>query len=157
MFEKGEKLRVWLDVFEGEPDISYKKLIPFLEGATAHIAGYSYESKRRAAYMLAVSMCKYLNIPLKSSFIVPLPEFSELDIGRIDSLDRDLISRLVFSIYDVRRDSYLFKNRCVDGKSFDALRKNYRERRELSSLTLQNVPIEYKETLKGLGFSLSGD
>ena len=157
LFEKGEKLRVWLDVFEGEPDISYKKLIPFLEGSTAHIAGYSYESKRRAAYMLAVSMCKYLNIPLKSSFIVPPPEFSELDIGRIDTLDRDLISRLVFSIYDVRRDSFLFKNRCIDGKSFDALRKNYRERRELSSLTLCNVPIEYRETLKGLGFSLNDD
>ena len=107
--------------------------------------------------MLAVSMCKYLNIPLKSSFIVPPPEFSELDIGRIDTLDRDLISRLVFSIYDVRRDSFLFKNRCIDGKSFDALRKNYRERRELSSLTLCNVPIEYRETLKGLGFSLNDD
>ena len=154
LFKEGKKLKVWMDVFEGEPNITYKELIPYLEGSTAHIAGYSYESKRRAAFMLAKSMCEYLNIDLKSKFTVPTPEIVSIDLGRIESLDRDLISRLVFSIYDVRRDSYLFKNRCIDGKSFDALRKNYRERREMSSLTLVNVSEEYKQTLQGLGFTI---
>ena len=69
-----------------------------------------------------------------------------------------LFTKDVYKALDIniqkKLDSNLFD---LFGKSFDALRKNYRERRELSSLTLQNVPIEYKETLKGLGFSLSGD
>ncbi len=45
-------LKVWLDVFEGEPEIKVKSLLSKVDGATAHIAGYSYESKRRANVML---------------------------------------------------------------------------------------------------------
>ena len=37
---------------------------------------------------------------------------------------------------------------------FDAMRQNYRERRELSSLHLRNVNDNLKETLKLLGFSV---
>ena len=54
-------LKVWLDVFEGEPSIDNHELLSLVDGATAHIAGYSYESKRRANVMLAHSMAKALN------------------------------------------------------------------------------------------------
>ncbi len=37
-------LQVWLDVFEGEPEITCRGLLPLVAGATPHIAGYSYES-----------------------------------------------------------------------------------------------------------------
>ena len=85
---------------------------------------------------------------------MPAAELSALEIGKINSLDLNLISRLVFSVYDVRSDAYLFKNSFVDGRSFDKLRVNYRERRELSSLLLRNVPKEHINLFKDLGFSV---
>lgn len=154
VLEERHDLKVWLDVFEGEPDISVRSVLSKVEGATAHIAGYSYESKRRATVMLAHSMAKALNLPEPEPYKMPLPEINSLDLGNVEILDLDLISRLVFSVYDVRRDSCKFKNAFSDGKSFDALRQNYRERRELSSLSIKNAPEKFKETLSLLGFSV---
>lgn len=147
-------LKVWLDVFEGEPEIKVKEVLPLVKGATPHIAGYSYESKRRAVVMLAEDMAKMLNLPKTLPYQMPASEFSELYLGAVSELDRDVISRLVFSIYDVRRDSLLFKNRFTDGKSFDLMRQTYRDRRELSSLKLLNVPSKFKERLSLLGFNV---
>lgn len=145
-------LKVWLDVFEGEPSIDNHKLLSLVDGATAHIAGYSYESKRRANVMLADTMSKLLNLKEPAVYTMPVPEVVSMEIGEIENLDLDLISRLVFSVYDVRRDSNKFKANFTDGKSFDAMRQSYRERRELSSLSLLNVPQQFKETLSLLGF-----
>jgi erythronate-4-phosphate dehydrogenase len=145
-------LKVWLDVFEGEPSIDNHELLSLVDGATAHIAGYSYESKRRANVMLADTMSKLLNLKEPAVYTMPVPEVVSMEIGEIENLDLDLISRLVFSVYDVRRDSNKFKANFTDGKSFDAMRQSYRERRELSSLSLLNVPQQFKETLSLLGF-----
>ncbi len=147
-------LMAWCDVFEGEPDIKVKELLPCLEGATAHIAGYSYESKRRATVMLARSMAKALNLEPPGLYAMPEPEIETLSLKYAQTADIDLIRRLVFAVYDVRRDSHLFKNRFKDGASFDLMRKNYRERRELSSLRLTGVSGDLKAQLIGLGFSV---
>lgn len=147
-------LKVWLDVFEGEPTIDNHELLSLVDGATAHIAGYSFESKRRANVMLAKTMSETLNLKEPAIYTMPVPEVTSMEIGVIENLDLDLISRLVFSVYDVRRDSNKFKSNFVDGKSFDAMRQSYRERRELSSLTLLNVPKQYKDTLSLLGFNI---
>ena len=154
ILSSGADLKVWCDVFEGEPEISVKELLPYLQGATAHIAGYSYESKRRASVMLAHSLARSLKLEDPMPYKMPAAELSALEIGKINSLDLNLISRLVFSVYDVRSDAYLFKNSFVDGRSFDRLRVNYRERRELSSLLLRNVPKEHINLFKDLGFSV---
>lgn len=47
VLDERSDLKVWLDVFEGEPEIKVKSLLSKVEGATAHIAGYSYESKKK--------------------------------------------------------------------------------------------------------------
>lgn len=138
VLQEDSSFRVWLDVFEQEPALKVPQLLPLLQGATAHIAGYSLDSKYKATFMLAKSFAKEFNLPFKNTLVVPQAELENLDL-KVKTLDLDLISRLVFSIYDVRRDSNLFKNRFVDGKSFDLLRKNYRERRELSTLTLHGI------------------
>jgi len=154
VLDKRKDLHVWLDVFEGEPEVKVKSLLNKVEGATAHIAGYSYESKRRANVMLANYLAHDLNLEAPKPYQMPLPEIESLDFGKVENLDLDLISRLVFSVYDVRRDSHKFKNAFNGAKSFDAMRQNYRERRELSSLHLRNVNDNLKETLKLLGFSV---
>lgn len=152
--EKRSDIKVWLDVFEGEPEINCKKLLSQVDGATAHIAGYSYESKRRANVMLAFTLAKVLKLEDPKAYQMPKPEIESTSLGKVENLDLDLIRRLVFSVYDVRRDSLMFKNCFKDAKSFDAMRSNYRERRELSSLHLLNVEDKFKEQLSLLGFSV---
>ncbi|MCI5576423.1 MAG: 4-phosphoerythronate dehydrogenase [Succinivibrio sp.] len=152
--EKRSDIKVWLDVFEGEPEINCKKLLSQVDGATAHIAGYSYESKRRANVMLAFTLAKVLKLEEPKAYVMPKPEIESTTLGKVENLDLDLIRRLVFSVYDVRRDSLMFKNCFKNAKSFDAMRSNYRERRELSSLHLLNVEDKFKEQLSLLGFSV---
>ena len=152
--EKRPDVKVWLDVFEGEPEINCKKLLSQVDGATAHIAGYSYESKRRANVMLAFTLAKVLKLEEPKAYVMPKPEIESTTLGKVENLDLDLIRRLVFSVYDVRRDSLMFKNCFKNAKSFDAMRSNYRERRELSSLHLLNVEDKFKEQLSLLGFSV---
>ena len=152
--EKRSDIKVWLDVFEGEPEINCKKLLSQVDGATAHIAGYSYESKRRANVMLAFTLAKVLKLEEPKAYVMPKPEIESTTLGKVENLDLDLIRRLVFSVYDVRRDSLMFKNCFKNAKSFDAMRSNYRERRELSSLHLLNDEDKFKEQLSLLGFSV---
>lgn len=147
-------LHAWCDVFEGEPEITVKGLLPLLEGATAHIAGYSFESKRRAAFMLGQDLGRVLGMPALTDFILPPPEIAEVSLGAVAAqLDLDLLRRLVFAVYDVRRDCADFKAHFTNGPSFDLIRKHYRERRELSSLTIKNAPAQIGAVLKTLGFT----
>lgn len=151
---KSGRLHAWLDVFEGEPEISVKELLPLLDGATAHIAGYSFESKRRAAFMLGQEFGRVVHLPPQEIFQMPPPEIESITLGAVKELDLDLIRRLVFSVYDVRRDCALFRQYFTGAKSFDLLRRNYRERRELSSVTIKGASRECAGVLKTLGFSL---
>ena len=104
--------------------------------------------------MLAFTLAKVLKLEGPKAYVMPKPEIESTTLGKVENLDLDLIRRLVFSVYDVRRDSLMFKNCFKNAKSFDAMRSNYRERRELSSLHLLNVEDKFKEQLSLLGFSV---
>ena len=79
-------------------------------------------------------------------------EIEEMVLHEVADVDADLLRRLVFAVYDVRRDSHLFRQRCVDGTSFDRLRATYRERRELSTVTLRGIGGTWQAILSEMGF-----
>ena len=83
--------------------------------------------------------------------LLPAPEVRELTPGQ--PADQGLIKQLVHLIYDVRRDDARFRNRIGVPGSFDGQRKDYPERRELSSLHL-NGPFAC-DRLARLGFAIS--
>jgi len=147
-----------LDVWENEPDIN-KALLPFVELATPHIAGYSLDGKVRGTEMLYHSLCKLLSKTpsLSSHDFIDSANIQEILLN--DDLTLDLVKPLVHLIYDVRRDDALFRKKVHETNGFDQMRKNYIERRELSTLTL-NFSAKMDHTLSAidwqqLGFTLS--
>ncbi|MCR5084004.1 MAG: 4-phosphoerythronate dehydrogenase [Succinivibrionaceae bacterium] len=147
-------LRAWLDVFEGEPQLSCPGLIPLLEGATAHIAGYSFESKRRATVMVAAAMARALSLEPPRPYAMPGPEVCSIALRPGATPDLDLITRLCHAVYDVRRDDAAFRRHGGSAAGFDRLRRDYRERRELSSVRILGAESGEAALWRGLGFSV---
>ena len=148
--QKGAIPTLVLDVWENEPNIE-KQLLPYVEIATPHIAGYSLDGKARGTEMLYQALCNFLNksIVHKASDFVVEPSITNITISQ--ALSQPLIKQLVHLIYDVRRDDALFRQMIDQDDGFDIMRKTYSERRELSTLTV-HTQIPQTTLLQSLGF-----
>ena len=141
-----------LDVWEKEPNIN-QKLLPFIEIATPHIAGYSLEGKARGTEILYQKFCQMFLLETVHSINSFLPTASIKEIAISSEVDQTLFKSLMHLIYDVRRDDILFRTGIDQENGFDMMRKNYKERRELSSLSV--IANEKQHTLlTALGFTL---
>ena len=128
-------VRLVLDVWEREPHPN-PDLLSVCDIGTAHIAGYSYDGKLRATRMLYEAACLALGQE-------PDPAAGKLppvDLEAPVDLSADaLIDYLVLQVYDVQEDDVALRAAMPDG--FDDLRKQYRKRRELSSLRVTNAAV----------------
>jgi len=137
-----------LDVWEHEPDVRLA-LLPYLELATAHIAGYSMEAKARGTEVLYRSFCALMGVEPRFAVgdFLPPPAFSELRLdGGFGPSDLPALVRL---LYDVRRDDALFRNH-VGREGFDWLRRSYPPRREFGALRVTGARVP--DWLRALGF-----
>ena len=143
-----------LDVWENEPNIE-QALLPFVELATPHIAGYSLDGRVRGTEMLYQALVKYLNVSpaLNSKNFKAAANISQISVSPI--ITPELLKSLVHLIYDVRRDDALFRTKVNQKNGFDLMRKNYPERRELSTLTL-NFTDPLNQNLKIIDFNQIG-
>ena len=144
-----------LDVWENEPNIE-KQLLPFVDIATPHIAGYSLDGKVRGTEMLYHAFCKHLNVqPIsKSTDFMVKASISEIKIEK--TITAELLKSLVHLIYDVRRDDVLFRKTVDEPQGFDNMRKNYPERRELSTLNLTfSDTVQQNLVLNRIGFTVN--
>jgi erythronate-4-phosphate dehydrogenase len=144
-----------LDVWENEPEVE-KKLLPFVDIATPHIAGYSLDGKVRGTEMLYNALCSYLKITPKlvSSDFMVKANISEIKLEQ--TLTAELVKSLVHLIYDVRRDDALFRKKVNELQGFDKMRKYYPERRELSTLTVNfSEPEQQTIDLTKVGFTVT--
>ncbi|TEW52949.1 4-phosphoerythronate dehydrogenase [Psychromonas algicola] len=144
-----------LDVWENEPNIE-KKLLPFADIATPHIAGYSLDGKVRGTEMLYHAFCKHLQVePIsKSTDFMVKANISEIKIEQ--TITAELLKSLVHLIYDVRRDDALFRKKANQSQGFDNMRKNYPERRELSTLNLTfSDTVKQNLVLNKIGFTVN--
>ena len=147
-----------LDVWENEPNIE-KALLPFVMLATPHIAGYSLDGRVRGTEMLYQALCQYLKSEtlLKSNDFIVKAKISQTDIQ--SSLTPELLKSLVHLIYDVRRDDALFRSKVNQINGFDQMRKNYPERRELSTLSVNFIDPSHQHSktinLNKIGFTVT--
>ena len=119
-----------LDVWEGEPAVP-RPLLAASRFGTAHIAGYSHDGKLRATDMLFSAVCRELG--RDPGELRPAAEPISLDAPSL--APPELACWLVQQVYDIREDDRLLR---AAPDNFDALRKSYRRRRELSFLSISN-------------------
>ncbi|MGQ0595184.1 MAG: 4-phosphoerythronate dehydrogenase [Gammaproteobacteria bacterium] len=128
-----ERMATIIDCWEGEPHID-PELASHSTLSTPHIAGYSADAKLRATSMLYAAACAFFAIPCRWS---PSSR-SGPEIALVSRDPREAQRQAVLVAYDVREDDRALRA-CLSGaggalgRSFDALRANYRERREFSA------------------------
>ena len=150
--EAGQNLSVVLDVWEPEPDLNLA-LLDKVDLGTSHIAGYTLEGKARGTTQVFEAYSQFIGQPqeVALSTLLPAPEFGRISLH--GPLDQPTLKRLVHLVYDVRRDDAPLRKVAGIPGEFDKLRKNYLERREWSSLTVECDDADAAELLQKLGFN----
>ena len=123
---------VVLDVWEGEPAID-ATLLQRVRIGSAHIAGYSLDGKLLGTRMLREALTAQLGAGTPSPGR-PGGEPSLLEL-RSPGDGPDLIRELLGQRYDILQDDALLREssqQADPAAAFDRLRREYRERRELS-------------------------
>lgn len=159
-------LRVVLDVWEPEPDISLELLDKVLLGSP-HIAGYSYDGKLNGTEMIYQALCNHLDKSPQSSLgaLVPPLANNQLRVdGKIDAHTDifNIVKVLIKQVYDIAADDARLRalarqalaGEVVFGEGFDGLRKHYPVRREFHNyqVHLDDVSDADKHWLQVLGF-----
>ncbi|MCO3181043.1 4-phosphoerythronate dehydrogenase [Pseudomonas aeruginosa] len=156
----GTDLEVALDVWEGEPqadpELAARCLI-----ATPHIAGYSLEGKLRGTAQIYQAYCAWRGIAEHVSLQDVLPETWLAGLQLNPGCDPAwALATLCRAVYDPRSDAAAFR-RSLTGDSatrraaFDALRKHYPPRREITGLRVATGGrAELQRVVRALGAQL---
>lgn len=146
-----------IDCWEAEPDIN-RALLGRVTLGTAHIAGYSHDSKLRATDSIYRDACAFLGRPVTWA-----PDLNAPCGGYIVDThdDSEAVRRAVNACYDVRADDALLRFALSMGPEhlaayFDALRRDYRRRREFPMLKVicHERRDRLADTLERLGFTV---
>ncbi len=147
-----------LDTWENEPNIN-RDLFPFLDFATPHIAGHSWNGKVNGVRMIRAAISGHFKIKetpahysVSLSAKLPAEETKNWDL-------MDFVKRT----YDVNLDDHnlreaMGKETGPETPIFEALRQNYRQRPEFSDFffSVQSTSKDLAEALIRLGFKPSG-
>ncbi|HFT8691006.1 TPA: 4-phosphoerythronate dehydrogenase PdxB [Proteus mirabilis] len=149
---QGKKLRVVLDVWEPEPDLSLE-LLNKVDIATPHIAGYTLEGKARGTTQVYEAYCDFIGQPqhVELSTLLPKPLISTISVQ--GELTQTLLKQLIHLVYDVRRDDAPLRKVAGIKGEFDKLRKFYPVRREWSSLQVVCDNPTTASLLNAIGFN----
>ncbi|WWP01287.1 MAG: DUF3410 domain-containing protein [Candidatus Dasytiphilus stammeri] len=146
-------LSIVLDVWENEPALSLA-LLEKVDIGTAHIAGYTLEGRIRGTIQILAALRQFLGQPPQLVALKRLLPLAKINYVRLNGkLNQVTLTSLVHLVYDIRYDDALLRNTVKNPDGFDLLRKNYRERREWSSLYIQCDNANTASILKNIGFN----
>lgn len=161
-----DDLRVVLDVWEPEPDISLELLNRVLLGSP-HIAGYSYDGKLNGTEMIYQALCRHLDKTPQSSLTALVPPLAHNQLHVDEKIVKhtsvfNIVKALIKQVYDIAADdarlrelaTQAYAGEVVFGVGFDSLRKHYPVRREFHNyqVHVENITEADKKWLQVLGF-----
>ncbi|HSC69065.1 MAG TPA: 4-phosphoerythronate dehydrogenase [Cellvibrio sp.] len=161
-----DDIKVVLDVWEPEPDISLELLDRVLLGSP-HIAGYSYDGKLNGTAMIYQALCNHLDTPPLASLqaLVPPLANNRLQVNENNYRSDDIFQiakSLIKQVYDIVADDMRLRSlarqalagNAIFGEGFDGLRKHYPTRREFHNyqVHLENINNADRQWLQVLGF-----
>lgn len=152
IMQQRSDLSIILDVWEHEPNID-RQLLQQVDFGTAHIAGYTLEGKARGTAQVFEAWSAYIGSPRRVDLPQLLGEAAISEITLYGKLDQKQLKRLVHLVYDIRNDDALLRQNFNKPGGFDALRKEYQERREWSSLQVICDDEATCQMLNNIGFS----
>lgn len=147
-----------LDVWEGEPDAIDLDLLPLLDLATPHIAGYSLEGKARATTQIVQAFAKHFQIEALQKWAVP-PEALGIVAGDAVQIEAEGLSdeacllQAVRTSYEIQADDGDLR---ADPSQFEMLRSRYAFRREFPAfrVKLSKCSQALRNKFAGLGFQI---
>jgi erythronate-4-phosphate dehydrogenase len=150
-----QDLTLILDVFEFEPEPEIA-LIQQCFISTPHIAGYSLDGKLRGSYMVYQACCQ--SFGWQENIFEGEGNFSKLEtLSVAQGDDWAQLNRLIMVSFDVRADDGRFRRLFTlnsNAQTFDALRKNYVERREFSTIEVQSDSSDLSLLARSAGFEI---
>jgi erythronate-4-phosphate dehydrogenase len=155
---------VALDVWENEPDIDVE-LLKRVDLGSPHIAGYSFDGKIAGMTMIYEALCRHFGLTPEHSArdFLPAADVPRLDLGVEGRDDEAVLAEAVEAVYSIKCDDADLRPIGDEppqarGRFFDALRKNYRVRREFHNTIVvvddPTGPLAAK--WRGIGFRVQG-
>jgi erythronate-4-phosphate dehydrogenase len=162
VLEHRTDLRLVLDVWEPEPDISIPLLDKVVIG-TPHIAGYSYDGKLNGTEIIYQALCQFLNKEATKKLKDLVPRLSDniLDAGHLTD-SWAIAKHLILQAYNIDADNARLRETAHESVAkkipindgFDLLRKHYPKRREFHNyqVTYHHASQQTRDWLCLLGF-----
>ena len=145
-----------LDVWENEPDVDLE-LLPLLNIATPHIAGYSADGKANGTAMCVQALSRFSGLPLTDWYPAKIPEpvqplHFELDCGGKDL--QQCLCEAIWHAYSVNDDDGRLR---ATPATFEKQRGDYPVRREFEAFTIhvKKGISGIEERLQALGFHVA--
>jgi erythronate-4-phosphate dehydrogenase len=152
---------VCLDVWENEPHID-PGLLTAVDLASPHIAGYSFDGKVAGLIMIYEALCQHFDLPVEhcAADFLPEPDVPVIELGNQGTPEKNLreVVQAIYAILDDDADTrkILTTPEPQRGAFFDALRKNYRIRREFQNTTIRIPPARsgLEALFRSIGFQV---
>lgn len=150
-----------IDVWSPEPAFR-TDVLELADLASPHIAGHSYEGKLNGTIACYTEFCNFFEIQRSWDVAasLPDPEVPSIQIDCTGRDDEEVLLELVRCVYDVEIDDRLIREAAVSSEAvrarqFDALRRNYRMRREFMNTTVdaRNPSASLINKIRALGFA----
>jgi erythronate-4-phosphate dehydrogenase len=156
----GAVSRMVIDVWSPEPAFR-TDVLKLADLASPHIAGHSYEGKLNGTVACYNELCNFFEISKEWDIAasLPVPGVPAIDLDCTARDDEEVLHDIIRQIYAIETDDTLIREAVAHceidrARNFDALRKNYRIRREFMNTTIhaQNASAALKKKLLALGF-----
>jgi len=144
-----------LDVWENEPNIDLE-LLPLLNIATPHIAGYSADGKANGTAMSVQALSHFFGLPLTDWHPSEIPSPVQPLLFELDCREKSLqecLCEAIWQTYPVNDDDGRLR---TSPETFEKQRGDYPVRREFGAFTVdvKNSIPKIEECLQALGFSV---